>query len=499
MRAASVGSPGGVPVLRIRAVNDRPVRPEGAFVLYWMIAARRSSSNFALDRAVEWCLELGRPLLVLEALKCDYPYASDRLHRFVIDGMRDNSAAFAASPVYYYPFVEPAVGAGRGLLEAMSASACVVVTDEFPCFFLPGAVETAGSRVSTRLEAVDSNGILPLRAASRAYPAAVHFRRYMQSVLREHLPHEPQVSPRLSVLPACVGPGAEILGRWLPADAKLLSGSATALAGLPLDHDVAPVGIPGGSVAARTALDSFVGSRLDSYADAHNHPDSQGTSRLSPYLHFGHVSAHQVFKSVMAHERWNLGRLAQKPTGAREGWWGVGPSAEAFLDQLCVWRELGYGFSYHRPADYNRFEGLPDWAQDTLARHATDPRPVVYEFQTLESASTHDPVWNAAQREMRRTGFMHNYMRMLWGKKILEWSASPREALSTMMTLMDRWCVDGRDPNSYSGYAWTLGRFDRPWPERPIFGTIRYMSSESAVRKLRLKSCLSANGGGLFD
>ncbi|MFN7918360.1 MAG: hypothetical protein U0Q55_23660 [Vicinamibacterales bacterium] len=479
-------------------MNARPVTREGAFVLYWMIAARRAASNYALDRALEWCRELGRPLVVLEALRCDYPYASDRLHRFVFGGMLDNKRAFAGTAVQYIPYVEPAPGAGRGLIEAASAQACVVVTDEFPGFFLPAAVEAAGRRVTVRLEAVDSNGLIPLRASPRAYPAAVHFRRFMQGVLREHVVAEPNPAPGFSGLASARSVQLEWQERWAPASDELLAGSPAALGALPIDHSVGVVDMPGGTTAARASLASFVARRLTDYAEAHNHPDVAGTSRLSPYLHFGHLSAHQVFKAVMAHERWNIGRLGPKPTGGREGWWGVGPSAEAFLDQLVVWRELGYGFAHHRPDDYNRFEGLPGWAQETLEAHSRDPRPVVYDFRRLEEADTHDPVWNAAQREMVRDGWMHNYMRMLWGKKILEWSPSPRVAFDTMVRLMDRWSVDGRDPNSYSGYAWTLGRFDRPWPERPIFGTIRYMSSDSALKKLKLKAYLAANAGGLF-
>jgi deoxyribodipyrimidine photo-lyase len=220
---------------------------------------------------------------------------------------------------------------------------------------------------------------------------------------------------------------------------------------------------------------------------------------LSPYLHFGHVSAHEVFETVMRAERWNLGRLAPKASGLREGWWGASPGAEAFLDQLVVWRELGYSMCFHRPADYDRFESLPPWALHTLQEHASDARPYIYTAEQFEAAATHDPVWNAAQREMLRDGWMHNYMRMLWGKKILEWSATPEAALETMVRLMNRWCLDGRDPNSYAGYMWILGRYDRPWPERPVYGVIRSMSSESAMRKLRLSKYLARNGGGLFD
>jgi deoxyribodipyrimidine photo-lyase len=217
-------------------------------------------------------------------------------------------------------------------------------------------------------------------------------------------------------------------------------------------------------------LRAFVSERLSTYHDHHSDPDDRGTSRLSPYLHFGHISAHEVFAAVLDHERWNLGRLRGRPSGAREGWWGAGPGAEAFLDQLVVWRELGFNTCAKRPNDYDRFDGLPEWAQRTLDIHESDARPFIYDRGTFERGETHDRLWNAAQHELRRDGWMHNYMRMLWGKKILEWSASPREALQTMIALRNRWAIDGRDPNSYAGYMWTLG-------------TVRSMSSENTARR----------------
>ncbi|MGE3959833.1 MAG: deoxyribodipyrimidine photolyase [Vicinamibacterales bacterium] len=463
-----------------------------------MIASRRPHYNFALDRAVEWCVRLGRPLVVLEALRVDYPFASDRLHRFVIDGMRDNAAAFSGSNALYFPYVEPRPGAARGLLRHLAREACVVVTDDYPCFFLPAAVESAGTQVGVRLEAVDSNGLLPLSVLPQAYPAAVHHRRFMQRVFREHVVAFPERAPldRLPSLRASLPAGT--VEAWSPASRELLAGSPSELASLPLDHDVHSVSLVGGCRAGSAALGDFVERRLSVYHDAHNHPDDHGTSRLSPYLHFGHVSPHQVFDAVMRQERWTVGRLAARPSGAREGWWGVGPGAEAFLDQLVVWRELGFAACAKHPDDYDRFEGLPGWAQETLIRHAADERPVLYDLGTLERAETHDPIWNAAQREMLRDGWMHNYMRMLWGKKILEWSPTPQEALSRMKALMDRWALDARDPNSYTGYLWTLGKYDRPWPERPIFGTVRYMSSDSAARKLRIKAYVASAQPGLF-
>ena len=273
----------------------------------------------------------------------------------------------------------------------------------------------------------------------------------------------------------------------------MLSTGVGALARLPIDHSIAPASARGGSDAAGKLLRRFIADGLSSYDVHRNNPDDDGTSRLSPYLHFGHVSAHEVFSAVMTRERWTTRRLGAKGAGRREGWWGVSKGAEAFLDQLVVWRELAFnGCEYVK--DYAAYESLPEWARATLEAHAGDRRPHTYTLDQLESAATHDPIWNAAQRQLVGEGWFHGYLRMLWGKKILEWSARPADALSIMRSLMDRYAVDGRDPNSYAGYGWVLGRYDRPWPRRPIFGTVRYMSSASTKRKLKMKRFLEKWG-----
>jgi deoxyribodipyrimidine photo-lyase len=224
---------------------------------------------------------------------------------------------------------------------------------------------------------------------------------------------------------------------------------------------------------------------LPRYAAEHSAPEADVTSRLSPYLHFGHIGVYEVFHAVMMAERWSPGDLAPTTSGAREGWWGVSPAAESFLDELVTWRELGFVFAARRP-DFEAYESLPDWAQRTLDAHAGDPRDHLYTLEQFEAAATHDPLWNAAQIQLRCEGRIHNYLRMLWGKKILEWTPSPRQALQVMVELNNKWALDGRDPNSYTGIFWVLGRFDRPWaPERDIFGTVRYMSSANTARKFR--------------
>jgi deoxyribodipyrimidine photo-lyase len=483
-----------VPADRIRPANDRPERPDRRYVLYWMTAFRRLSSNFALQRAVEAARAFRKPLVVLEGLRADYPWASDRLHRFAIDGMGDHAASLARRRVTYHPYVEPARGAGRGLLEALGADACLVVADDYPCFFLPRMLAAAAGRLDVRVEAVDSNGLFPMRAVDRTFVTALSYRAHVQRTLPEVLGRWPAPID-WSDLPAPAALSGRILERWPATEVEALRSPGPLLASLPIDHGVAPVGRRGGSRAARTVLARFVAGALARYAEDRNHPDLDGTSGLSPYLHFGHVSAHEVFDAVMTAERWTSRRLGRPAGGRRDGWWGVSPGAEAFLDQLVTWRELGFNLCATRPDDYGRFGSLPAWARATLDRHRRDRRRPVYARAQLERAETHDEIWNAAQRQLLRDGRMHTYLRMLWGKKILEWSASPDEALDSMAAIMNRHAIDGRDPNSYAGYSWVLGRYDRPWgPERPIFGTVRYMSSESARRKIRLKRFLLEYG-----
>ena len=473
---------------RVRAVNDAPVRGDGRFVLYWMIAARRVRFSFALQHAVARAEELGLPLVILEALRCDYPWASDRLHRFILDGMAETATRLEGLPVTYHPWVEAEPGAGRGLLETLAGDAAVVVTDEYPTFFLPRMVHAAGEKLPVRLEAVDGNGLMPLAETERDYPTAHAFRRFLQRRLPAHLDRLPAEDPLADAgLPPLISLPAAISERWPAAD---LEGLAAGLDRLPLDHAVPPTSDRGGAAEAEARLERFLDDGLERYADEQSQPSAHATSRLSPYLHFGHISAHEIFLGVMERQRWSPDRLGSATDGRRRGWWNVSASAEAFLDQLVTWRELGHIFCWHRP-DHLEYESLPDWALKTLAEHAGDERPHLYSLEQLRDAATHDALWNAAQRQLLREGHIHNYMRMLWGKKILHWTSEPREALEIMLELNDRFALDGRDPNSYSGIFWILGRHDRAWgPERPVFGKVRYMTSDNTRRKLDVKAYL---------
>lgn len=484
-----------VPATRVRALNQRPIDPAGDFVLYWMTTARRLHYNFALQRSVDLAIELRKPLLILEAVDVDYPWASDRLHRFILDGMQANARQARSTAAHYYPYVEPAAHAGRGLLSRVSSAACAIVTDDYPAFFIPAITASAARQSAARVESVDSNGLIPVAAHGRAFTSARAYRAFAQRELRTHLVDFPEPHP-LARLDGRRGrthplPG-EIRRRWPEAARSLLAASPRELARLPIDHGVGPVSMRGGSEHAAAALARFLEAGLPRYALEHNHPDADCTSRLSPYLHFGHLSAHEIFSAVMTRERWTTRRLNPKGGGAREGWWGVGASANTFLDQLVVWRELAFNGCEYVPR-YTTYASLPEWARATLEAHANDRRQQ-YRMADLEAARTADPVWNAAQRQLVAEGWFHGYLRMLWGKKILEWSPDPQTALDRMEALMNRYSLDGRDPVSYASFTWVLGRYDRPWPPRPVFGTVRCLSSAATRRKLRLKAFMDRYG-----
>jgi deoxyribodipyrimidine photo-lyase len=456
-----------------------------------MTAFRRTSWNFSLDRAVDWARELNKPLLVLEALRCDYPWASDRLHTFVLEGMSHNARKLAKGPVTYYPYVEQIRGEGKGLLESLSRNACVIVTDHFPCFFIPAMTKTAAEKVGVLMEKVDGNGLIPLQLPEKVFQAAYHFRRFSQKHLLPLLSQPPKVrpfaGPKLKTLGA-ISPS--VVERWPSLTLEGAPSFRTYLNALPIDHEVGPVEYRGGTGAARSAFRTFMENGFSSYKKNRNHPDLVAESGLSPYLHFGHIASHEIVKGILEQQRWSPEKCADQAKGQREGWWGMDENAEAFLDQIITWRELGFQFCHNRP-DYSEYASLPNWAIKTLEQHNEDPRPFLYTIQEFEEARTHSSLWNAAQKQLLQEGRIHNYLRMLWGKKILHWSATPEDALQIMERLNNRYALDGRDPNSYTGIFWILGRHDRAWgPERPVFGKVRYMTSASTKRKLRMKEYL---------
>ncbi|MCS6799097.1 MAG: deoxyribodipyrimidine photolyase [Myxococcota bacterium] len=480
----------GCPPSRLRALNDAPVRPERAFVLYWMIGARRLSHNHALDRAAHWARRLRRGLLVFEPLRCDYPYASERIHRFVLDGMRDNAERARRARLTYVPWVERAPGEGRGLLAALAREAAVVVTDLSGIPWLRAMAEAAARAIDVRLEAVDSLGLVPVYAAPRAFPTAAGFRRWLHAVLPEHLAAAPRAGP-FTDLPAPPPLPRALHGPWRSlSDAELRTPQAL-VATLPLDREVIPVESErGGTRAALDRLGHFLEHGLPRYTERH-HPDLDVASRLSAALHFGHIGVHEVLQTLAQRLDWTPRAIRPEAAGDRERFWNLTTPAALFLDELVTWRHLAQVRAVLDPSGVARWVGLPPWARATLERHAHDPRPALYDLDRLERAATEDPVWNAAQRQLRAQGRIHSYMRMLWGKRVLAWTPQPREAFRLLLHLNDRWSLDGRDPASWLNVGWIFGLCDRPWaPERPIYGTVRYMSTTAALRKLRMRRWL---------
>ncbi len=521
------------PAERVRSGEAASGSSDGRLVLCCMTAQRRGRWNFALQQAAYRAAQRQQPLLVIEVLRCDRPWANRRHHQLVLDGMRDNAEYYAAHRTAYWPLVESCRGEAARVLAVLLKQCGAAVVDDHPLDGdLPAGV--FGDGAACAIEWVDGAGLLPIRAADRAFPTAFAFRRALQSLLPEHLPTLPAENPlaglslpSLGAIPSVLRPLLSVcednaLVEQLPWDDRIAPPPAgsrrvapsktsaeaerrlhrAALAvteahrrrldRLPIDQHVEPVeGFRGGATAAAERLKEFISRRLARYQQR-NEPEADATSGLSPYLRLGQISVHEIFCAVADADRWSPDRLSPRATGAREGWWGMSPPAEAFLDELVTWRELGLNFAVHRPGEIDQPDSLPAWARATLDAHAGDDRPHVYSPERFEAGQTHDRLWNAAQRQLRREGAIHNYLRMLWGKKILEWSPSWRDALRVMIDLNNKYGIDGCDPNSYTGIFWVLGRYDRPWgPERPIFGKVRYMSSENTARKVRVEGYIA--------
>jgi len=492
----------GYKTARLRRLNDAKANTRGDYVLYWAQAARRLHRNHALDYALACGAEHGRPVVVYEGLRLDYPWASPRLHRFVLEGMRDNREEAARRGLAYWPFVETPRQKAAGLLDRLAARAVVVVTDDWPAFLVPGQTAALARRVRVPVFAVDTNSVVPLSLLGPPVSAAAHLRPRIHKAFAEAWAHRATADPE-------AGPGRPYA---IDPPFDVWSGEIDAfLEGLPLDAGVPPApGVSGGPRAAGACLRSFLKRRLAGYAEDRSvpsAPDRGHASGLSPHLHFGHVSIEEVAEAVLsAQGRFSTDGLRIHNRGKREGFFSDDPDVNAFLDEALTWRDVGLHWHWHRGKDTESLEkALPDWALRTLGAHARDPRAFVYTAEEWEAGKTHDPLWNAAQRELVATGTIHNYLRMLWGKKVLEWTKSPQEAYRTLVHLNNKYALDGRDPNSYTGILWCFGLFDRPWaPERPVLGSVRYMSSENTARKFRLGPYLDyvaglATPGGSAD
>jgi len=443
---------------RIQVLNTKP-RAKGDYVLYWMQASQRAEYNHALEQAINIANESSLPLTVYFGITDSFPEANLRHYNFMIEGLKEVKNSLESTGIRFIVIHQsPEIGA-----VSLSKRASLVVTDRGYLKIQKQWREYVASHIDCPLIQVETDVIVPVeRASDREEYSAATLRRkinpkldqYLESV-SEHVPQKDSFSLQLDF------------------DALDISDINQALSHLNIDRSVPSLnGFHGGTSQAKKHLEYFLNKNFDYYKDQKSDPAIEVTSGLSPYLHFGQISPLQVALAVLSRDS---------------------ASKEGFLDELIVRRELSVNFVNYN-SNYDRFEALPEWAQRTLFEHSNDSRDYYYPLEDLENAKTHDQYWNAAQREMVITGKMHGYMRMYWGKKILEWTKNPEVAFHNALYLNNKYELDGRDPNGFAGVAWCFGKHDRPWSERKIYGNVRYMSYAGLERKFDMASYLSRIG-----
>ena len=456
--------------LRKLASGDRvTVRRDGApaaggkAIVYWMQRAERGFDNPALDCTIDVANALGLPVVVYFAGISDFPHANLRHYRFLNEGLRDVEADLKQRNVSFILRNAPREDHLRLFADVQAA---LVVGDENPMREPERWRREIAKKIDVPFWTVDADVIVPSKRFDKAQYAAYTMRRKLWKLVPESLePSANQKAERAWVKPRSFQKDdvqADMTAGWKD-----------------LDRSVEPVtDLTGGSHAAQKRLQHFVAKLLPGYAQERNHPDQDATSMLSPYLHYGHISPLTIYLAIEA--------AVAKDKSLRE-------SADSFLDELVTWRELCINYVKYNP-HYDDPECAEEWARKTIALHADDKRDPAYNLQQLEHANTYDDLWNAAQRQMVRHGWMHNFMRMYWAKKILEWSPDNATAMKNTIYLNDKYFLDGRDPGGYAGIAWAIyGKFDRPWGERKIFGKIRYMSRASSGRKFDSKAYIAQN------
>ncbi len=447
---------------RVKALNSKPAREAADYVLYWSQMNRRADSNHALEFAAGLANQRQLPLLVYEGLTCTYPYANDRMHTFVIEGVPETGRRLEARGIGYHFHLRRTRQDPNDRLYALAARAAAIVTDDYPTFIARRHNASVPAKVDVPYYAVDSSCIVPMSQFAKREYAAYTIRPKIQKLVARYLKPVETVKVKRAFR--------------LTLDQQatpVAAGTVAALvASCDIDHSVKPsLSFTGGRLAAEKTLTEFIERRLRRYTRDKNEPSAHATSDLSPYLHFGQISSLEAALAATAQ--------------ADE----TKVMADVFLEELIVRRELAFNFASYVD-DPESMANVPDWARKTMAEHATDKRDAVYSQEQFENAATHDPLWNAMQKELLLRGKIHGYYRMYWGKKIIEWSATHEEALKTMIYLHDRYALDGRDPNTYTNILWCFGMHDRPWQSRPIFGMLRYMSFDGMKRKTNTEAYL---------
>ena len=440
---------------RVIQLNEREVNVKARYVLYWMQMFKRVDNNHALIYAIRKANELKLSLVVYEGLKYYYPWASDRIHTFILEGVEEKSAEFDRLGIRYLFYLQKDADSPKQTVARLAKDAALIVTDDFPCFIIPEHNRRIAEMAEIPVYAVDSNGVIPISKFDKEEYAAYTIRPKINRLLDRYL--KPMTNEKVDI------PSLD-LDVDCPETLVTAENIPQLVSECDIDHTVKPSEYyHGGSAEGRKRLKKFVEEILLAYDKARSKPDKDGSSRLSSYLHFGFLSALEIALAV---------RDADAPP----------ESIDAYLEELIVRRELSFNMTRFNDK-YDSLAALPAWAQKTMREHAGDERQFTYSLEQLEAGETHDELWNAAQREMAATGEMHNYVRMLWGKNVIAWSPSYEIAFETLVHLNNKYCLDGRNPNSYAGILWCFGKHDRPWMDRPVFGTIRYMTSGSTGKK----------------
>ncbi len=438
---------------RVASDGANPPDPDGRCVLYWMRRAQRAFDNPALETALRIANELRLPTLVFFRLNPRRAQANARHLSFMLEGLAETATGLERRGVGFAMRLANAAHAAGDLARiAREVRPAAIVIDRDPLQAIDGWRAARPAAIAVPRFCVDADMIVPAAAIGREHYAARTIRPRIHERLERFLTPVGNRNARVRWR------GAPIADSLAPAIELIDTFGADRAVGAVADFR-------GGASVARVRLRRFVRERLNGYASERNQPQKDATSQLSPYLHYGQIGPHTVAIAV---------RDAAAPEADRR----------AFLEELIVRRELAINFTIYNRR-FARIESCERWALESLAAHRADPRAHMYSERQFANAETHDPLWNAAQRQMVESGWMHGYMRMYWAKKILEWSRSPRAAYEIAVRLNDRYELDGRDPNGYAGIAWAIGgKHDRAWgPERPIYGKVRYMSAASTGRK----------------
>ncbi|MFW6457258.1 MAG: deoxyribodipyrimidine photo-lyase [Planctomycetota bacterium] len=433
---------------RLQALNNNdPV--SGQYVLYWMQQSQRAEWNTALEYAIERANELDLPVFVAFGITQRFPEANERHYTFMLEGLHQTMKRLRDRGLHLVVRMEPPVE----LATRLADKAAMIVTDRGYLRIQKKWRQRVASNVPCRMVQVESDAVVPVHVASdKEEYAARTLRPKIKAELDTYLKQVETVSPRHD------STNTDVEGLELNDIEQIVEDMRISRDANPVDCYI------GGSDEAHKRLQQFTNNKLGNYSSKSNDPNADCVSHLSPYLHFGQISPVEIAMTL------------RDAPGISED------NRDAFLEQLIVRRELSFNFCEYNDA-YDQYECLPAWALETLADHADDKREYTYTKKQLEQAETHDPYWNAAQKRMMATGYMHNYMRMYWGKKILEWTPDPRMAFQTTLELNNRYELDGRDPCSFANVAWCFGKHDQGWKERPVYGKVRYMNDNGLKRK----------------